>query len=102
MEVIATMKTKKKLEFSKLMIVFETLIVSAMSLCTMYFCYLSIKFNYTGALPYLTAMTTAAWGAYGFSAKFYYQKACAENKLKIELGNVPTIDMGRDGQGESI
>ena len=32
-----------------------------------------------GTLPWIATMVTAAWGAYGASAAFYYNKAKAEN-----------------------
>lgn len=87
---------RKRFEFSKLLLVFETVLVAALSACTLYFCYISIKNGYNGTLPYLTTMTTAAWGAYGFSVKYYYEKSGAENRLKIELGGAQTSNINRD------
>lgn len=72
-------KKKREIDFSKLLITFESFILGVMSLCTLYFCYVSITLNYMGALPYLTTMTVAAWAAYGVSASFYYRESQAEN-----------------------
>lgn len=36
-------------------------------------------YGYLGTLPWVAATVSAAWGAYGASAGFYYNKAKAEN-----------------------
>ena len=35
--------------------------------------------GYTGSLPWLTAMVTLPWTAYGVSQVYYYKKATVEN-----------------------
>ena len=35
--------------------------------------------NYTGSLPWLTAMISLPWGAYGISQACYYKKSTVEN-----------------------
>lgn len=74
---------KKKLEFSKLIIVIETLLVLYVTYKVLGFISVSIASNFTGSLPYLTTLIGAVWGAYGTSISFYYNKAKAENKIKI-------------------
>lgn len=76
-------KPKKKKEFSKRLIFWEGLLVTAISATGLYLAYLAVKNEYAGALPWVTAMVTSAWGAYGVSQAFYYNKAKAENVLKI-------------------
>lgn len=39
----------------------------------------AVAAGFTGTLPWIAAMVTAAWGAYGTSAACYYGKAKAEN-----------------------
>ena len=73
------MKKKKKLEFSKWLIIFETVLVSEMTVGGLMLAYEAIRQQLDAALPWITAEVTAAWAAYGFSAKYYYSKALAEN-----------------------
>jgi len=40
---------------------------------------MAIEANFSGSLPWIATMVTAAWGAYGTSAACYYNKAKAEN-----------------------
>ena len=40
---------------------------------------LAVAADFAGTLPWIAAMVTAAWGAYGTSAACYYSKAKAEN-----------------------
>ena len=40
---------------------------------------LAVGYGYLGTLPWVAATVSAAWGAYGASAGFYYNKAKAEN-----------------------
>lgn len=78
---------KHKLEFSKLIILLETAIVCYVTYKTMHFIGQAIATQYTGSLPYLTALIGAVWGAYGTSLSFYYNKAKAENVMKIKNMN---------------
>lgn len=45
---------------------------------------LAIREKFTGALPYLVAVVTPAWAALTTVIGFYFNKAKAENKAKIE------------------
>jgi hypothetical protein len=77
-------KEKKKFEFSKLIIVFETVLVAYVSYKVLGFAEMCIISGYTGTLAFLTTMISAVWAAYGFSVSFYYNKAKAENVPKIQ------------------
>jgi hypothetical protein len=85
------MTKKKCLEFSKRLMIMETVIVCVLTISTLVFCLLSILYNYSGSLAYLTTLTTAAWGAYGWSVQQYMGKAKAENVIKIEK-NIDNVD----------
>mgnify|MGYP000919466653 CR=1 FL=1 len=74
---------KKKFEFSKLILVFETVLVGYVSYRVLGFVQLAIETNYTGSLPYLVTFITAVWGAYGTSISFYQSKSGKENVAKI-------------------
>lgn len=77
-------KQPKKFEFSKLIIVFETILVALVSWKVLAFAEMCIVSQYVGSLAFLTTMITAVWGAYGVSVSFYYNKAKAENIPKIQ------------------
>lgn len=76
--------TKKKFEFSKLIIVFETTLVAYVSYKVLEYAEMCIQMNYLGTLAFLTTMITAVWAAYGASVSFYYNKAKTENIPKIQ------------------
>ena len=73
------MKRRKRREFSKLLLLLE----SAAVLYTTYegfaLARMAVVCGYLGTLPWVAATVSAAWGAYGASAGFYYNKAKAEN-----------------------
>lgn len=75
---------KKKFEFSKLIIIFETLMVAFVSYRVLDYAEMCIVSNYLGTLAFLTTMISAVWAAYGTSVSFYYNKAKAENIPKIQ------------------
>lgn len=76
--------TKRKFEFSKLILLFETVLVAYVSHRVLGFVETAILTGYTGGLPYLTTFITAVWAAYGASVSFYQQKSGKENVKKIE------------------
>lgn len=43
--------------------------------------FMAIKNNYLGSLPWLAAMVSCPWVAYGVSQAFYYNKSKAENTI---------------------
>lgn len=84
--VMATRKRRKrKFEFSKLILVFETVLVAYVSHRVLGFVGQAIELNYTGSLPYLTTFISAVWAAYGTSVSFYQSKSAKENIRKIEV-----------------
>ena len=79
---------RKIIEFSKLILLFETILVGYVSYRVLGFVETSISLNYNGTLPYLTTFITAVWAAYGASVSFYQQKSGKENVKKIEISAV--------------
>lgn len=79
---------RKIIEFSKLILLFETVLVGYVSYRVLGFVETSIVLNYNGTLPYLTTFITAVWAAYGASVSFYQQKSGKENVKKIEISAV--------------
>lgn len=77
-------------EFSKLILVFETLLVAFVSYKVLNFVEMAITLEYTGSLPYLTTFISAVWAAYGASISFYQNKSAKENVKKIENSFINT------------
>ena len=72
-----------KFEYSKLIIIFETILIAILTIGILSLVWYSISLEFDGAFPYLTTMVSVAWAAYGTSTGFYYNKAKTENKIKL-------------------
>lgn len=70
---------KKKLEFSKTLLIQESILIWIMTLAFIILAFICIEKQYFGELPWLTAMVGFPWTAYGVSQMFYYKKALKEN-----------------------
>lgn len=75
---------KKKKEFSKILVAQESILIWIMTLAFIILAFICIDRQYFGELPWLTAMVAFPWTAYGVSQGFYYNKAKAENKIKLD------------------
>ena len=89
-------KPRKRMEFSKLILLFETVLVAYVSHRVLEFTGQAISLGYTGGLPYLTTFITAVWTAYGASVSFYQQKSAKENVVKITAGTDRTVPYNED------
>lgn len=78
----------KKIEFSKLILLFETALVAYVSHRVLGFVEAAIMNDYSGSLPYLTTFISAVWAAYGASVSFYQNKSAKENVKKIEASSI--------------
>lgn len=79
MEEIAGYVIMKKKEFSKILLIQESILIWIITLAFIGLAYLCIVNQYFSELPWLTAMAAFPWGAYGISQAFYYKKSMAEN-----------------------
>ena len=70
---------EKKLEFSKSLLVQESVLIWIITLSYILLAYVAVLYGYTGSLPWLSVIPGLAWTAYGVSQGFYYNKAKAEN-----------------------
>ena len=70
---------KKKMSFSKVLLLLESAIVLYTTYQGFALARLAVASGFMGTLPWIATMVTAAWGAYGTSAACYYAKAKAEN-----------------------
>ena len=71
-------KTKKK-EFSKGLLIQESILIWIITFAFIGLAYFCVINSYFGELPWLAAMCGFPWTAYGVSQAFYYRKAEREN-----------------------
>ena len=71
-------KTDKK-EFSKTLLIQESVLIWIVTIAFLGLAALCIVKDYTGSLPWLTAMISLPWTAYGVSQGCYYNKSKKEN-----------------------
>ena len=76
---MAKRKQSKKLEFSKILLIQESVLIWIMTIFFMYLAYLCVQNQYFGELPWLAAMVGFPWTAYGVSQMYYYKKSMKEN-----------------------
>ena len=70
---------KNKREFSKILLIQESALIWITTIALIGLAYLCIILGYLGSLPWLAAMVSFPWAAYGVSQAFYYNKSKAEN-----------------------
>ena len=76
---VQTTKKKKKREFSKVLLIQESVLIWINTISLICLAYVCIIKGYLGTLPWLAAMAGFPWTAYGVSQAFYYNKSKAEN-----------------------
>jgi hypothetical protein len=72
-------RRKKQTEFSKILLIQESILIWIITLSFIFLAFFCVINSYFGELPWLAAMVSFPWGAYGVSQAFYYKKATAEN-----------------------
>ena len=72
-------KEKKKLEFSKTLLLQESVLIWIMSIGFLALAFYCVALGFTGSLPWLAAMVGCPWTAYAVSQAYYYKKAMSEN-----------------------
>lgn len=70
---------KKKLEFSKTLLIQESALIWISTLAYIALAFYCIYSGYIGSLPWLTASASLPWAAYGVSQVYYYKKSTVEN-----------------------
>lgn len=76
---MANTTKKDKLEFSKKLLIQESALIWTITIAFIILAFVCISNQYFGELPWLVAMATAPWAAYGISQNAYYKKAEKEN-----------------------
>lgn len=75
------LQTKENKEFSKFLLLQESILIWIISISFILMAFIAIWKGYLGSLPWLTAMVSCPWAAYGVSQAFYYNKSKAENTI---------------------
>ena len=70
---------KKKLEFSKLLLVQESVLIWIMTISFIVLAFYCIGLGFMGSLPWLAAMVGCPWAAYAITQQAYYKKSTSEN-----------------------
>ena len=70
---------KKKREFSKTLLIQESILIWIHTVAMLVLAYICVFRGSYAELPWLTAMVTLPWTAYGVSQHAYYRKSQAEN-----------------------
>lgn len=76
---MANKQNKKKTEFSKVLLIQESVLIWILTISFLFLAVYYIKNQYFGELPWLTAMYAFPWTAYGVSQACYYKKSQKEN-----------------------
>lgn len=69
----------KKIEFSKLLLLQESILIWIITIAFIILSFYCVANQYFGELPWLAAMVSFPWSAYGVSQVFYYEKSKKEN-----------------------
>ena len=72
-------KCKKKKEFSKSLLVQESVLIWVITISFIAMAFICITNGYFGELPWLAVLCSCAWAAYGVSQACYYNKSKSEN-----------------------
>jgi len=83
-------------KFGKKILIFELSAVVLISLCGFVLAAICILKNYTGSLPWITAMIIPSWAAYGASKTTYNNKTMKES-LPYCQAEASQITCKRDG-----
>ena len=70
---------KKPCTVSKVIALGVLLLDGGVTFAVLYLCWLSIRLQFSGSLPYLTALIGALQAATGYVLGAYYKKSTAEN-----------------------
>lgn len=88
---------KKKLEFSKSLLIQESILIWIVTIAFLVLAFVCVINQYFGELPWLAAMAGFPWTAYGVSQACYYKKAEKENtkdgvKYETVMASIRTND----------
>lgn len=95
---------KKKKEFSKVLLIQESVLVWIVTLAFLSLGFYCVLQGFMGSLSWLGAVVTCTWSAYAVSQGFYYSKAKKENTkggIKYEA-TLAELKANKDNKDEGI
>lgn len=96
-------QANKKKEFSKVLLIQESILIWITTLGLLGLAFICIMKDFTGSLPWITAMISLPWTAYGVSQACYYRKSTIENsKNGIKYDTVMATLNNQSGDEETI
>lgn len=72
-------KIENKMEFSKRLLLQESMLIWIITIAFIVLAFVCVFNQFFGELPWLAAMCSFPWTAYGASQAFYFRKAEREN-----------------------
>ena len=73
------MNKKKKMAFSKILLIQESFLIWIVTLTGLYLAYFSVVNQSFSDLPWIATIIACPWTAYGATQAFYYKKSEKEN-----------------------
>ena len=70
---------KNHSSFSKLLLIQESVLIWIITITFLVLAFVCVSAGFVGSLPWLAAMVSFPWTAYGVSQAFYYNKSKKEN-----------------------
>lgn len=95
-------QVNKKKEFSKILLIQESVLIWITTLGLLGLAFICIMKDFTGSLPWITAMISLPWTAYGVSQACYYKKSTIENSKNGIKYDTVMATLNQSGDEETI
>lgn len=95
-------QANKKKEFSKVLLIQESILIWITTLGLLGLAFICIMKDFTGSLPWITAMISLPWTAYGVSQACYYRKSTIENSKNGIKYDTVMATLNQSGNEETI
>lgn len=95
-------QANKKKEFSKVLLIQESILIWITTLGLLGLAFICIMKDFTGSLPWITAMISLPWTAYGVSQACYYRKSTIENSKNGIKYDTVMATLNQSGDEETI
>ena len=95
-------QANKKKEFSKVLLIQESILIWITTLGLLGLAFICIMKDFTGSLPWITAMISLPWTAYGVSQACYYRKSTIENSKNGIKYDTVMATLNQSGDEETM
>lgn len=92
---------KKKIEFSKLLLIQESILVWIVTIFGLYLAGYALANQCYGEMPWIATIIACPWTAYGATQGFYYKKSEKENtkdgiKFETVMAQLEKVESGQE------